>query len=130
MISFCHRTLLWAMLGTVIGVAPLRAWDWGDTIAPYNAVVGHSVKFSNLTKMDLGLRCTVFIKKASLPIPAYKARDYPGGITTEGSWIVVNGEFNELGKHFLVLAWFTGKRAGTFFPIAEDDIDHVALSDK
>jgi hypothetical protein len=114
-----------------MGTARGPAEEFGDTLAPYGIVFGRTVTFFGLTKKDLGLRCTVFIKKSSLPIPGRELHDYPEGmISTEGNWTVVNGEFNELGTHFLVLGWFTGPRSGYYFPIAGNDIDHIFLKDR
>ena len=131
MIEGRSQFFLMATLGWCVFSAPLRAWDWGDTKAPYNVVFGRSVKFPGLMKADLGLRCTVFIRKASLPLPARDQSEHPDGmIVSEGGWTVVNGEFNELGKHYLLVAWFSGERSGSFFPIAEGDIDRVVLQQK
>lgn len=104
----------------------LSAMDEGDTSQPYGIVTGRSVAFADLTKNDLGLRCTVYVK-------AYSLNDLPGGhtegmVVTQGDAILVNGEFNELGKHFLIVVWFDKtKNSSEPFPIAEEDIDHIVL---
>jgi len=52
-------------------------------------------------------------------------------IVTQGKTIMVNGEFNELGKHFLVAVWYDKKNYFTQpFPIAAEDIDHIVLEKK
>jgi len=105
------------------------ATDSGDTNQPYTKVSGRTVTFSRLTKSDLGLRCTVYLKDASsLPEVKYRPK---GMLVEEGKIIIVNGEFNELGKHFLIVTWYNKARySADFFSVAEEDIDHIELEKK
>ena len=116
-------------LFAICGVA--NALDSGDTNQPYEKISGREVTFSQLTKNDLGLRCTVYLKE--IP-PEYVLKTYQlqkGMIVTRGKTVMVNGEFNELGKHFLVAVWYDKKNYFTQpFPIAAEEIDHIVLEKK
>ena len=107
------------------------AIDSGDTDQPYKKISGREVTFSHLTKNDLGLRCTVYLKEIP-PHDVVKIYQMQKGmIVTQGKTAMVNGEFNELGKHFLVVVWYDKKNNFTQpFPIAAEEIDHIVLEKK
>ena len=121
------RVIIAVML--FLAVTPSVRAQQGETHEPYAVLEkGLKVKFADLTKDELGLRCSVYLKEGY---------DYDGGNSTmakssyvhRGTRMIIDGEFFELNHHGLQVGWFGDLGSAEWIPLSEDHIDYIILEE-
>ena len=132
------RTPLTPIVPRLLGMAmtwlvliTMATADMGETQQPYPVQTnGEHIAFADLTKNDLGKKCSVYLKPSHHADREGDVARNPFGIfVNRDGRTIVNGEFNELGKERIVVTWARVQKIGPvyFYPIAEDDIDYIVL---
>jgi len=125
------RPLLVFSLSLLVMTTAVLAHEFSDTLAPYPVQEhGRRVEFAELTKQDLGKRCSVYLKPGRSCEREDDSNNPDGVFVHPPGRTIVNGEFSELGKKHLVLVWAPSDNSAYFYPIPEDDIDYIVFESR
>jgi len=116
------------MTGAYFLMTVSPAWSQqGETRAPYTVLeTGVKMKFADLTKNEMGLRCSVYLKDGQ----AYKqptSTMASSSFVQRGSKMIIDGELSELNRHGIYVGWFGDSGSAEWIPIREDQIDYIIL---
>jgi hypothetical protein len=114
-----------------LGLATPLVTEFGETLAPYPVQEnGPHIAFSDLTKDELGRKCSVYLKPGR-PCEREESGNNPDGVFAHrADRIIVNGEFNELGKKHVLMLWSPTEISASFYSIPEEDIAYIVFASR